>query len=205
MSDPTAAFLTVVGTIFLAELTDKDALLLLTLATKTNPWRVFAAGSIAFSITSAIIVLFGKVLVNFVPIFWIKLVGGVIMLGYAVFQYAQGLREERNVQKRGEKLASGRTSSDLAAFLAVLASLVVLDLAGDATELLTVIFVAQFDNLLLVFSGAVIALVTATAIETILGNRLGKVLTARGIRYLSIVVFLIIGSVVIVSTVLPGA
>src|SRR5271169_2353300 len=101
MSDLTAAFLTVIGTIFLAELTDKDALLLLTLATKTNPWRVFAAGSIAFSMTSAIIVLFGTVLVNFVPIFWIKLVGGVIMLGYAVFQYAQGLREERKVQKRG--------------------------------------------------------------------------------------------------------
>ncbi|MDA4122944.1 MAG: TMEM165/GDT1 family protein [Thaumarchaeota archaeon] len=204
MGDPTAALLTVIGTIFLAELTDKDALLLLTLATKTNPWRVFAAGSIAFSITSAIIVLFGTVLVSFVPIFWIKLVGGAIMLGYAVFQYARGLREERNVQTRGEKLAGGGTSSDIAAFLAVLASLVVLDLAGDATELLTVIFVAQFDNLLLVFSGAVIALVAATALETILGNRLGKILSARRIRYLSIVVFLAIGSVVILSTVLTG-
>ena len=38
-------------------------------------------------------------------------------------------------------------------FLTMVSALVVLDLAGDATELLTVVFVAQFENLLLVFLG----------------------------------------------------
>ena len=56
-------FVTVVATIFIAELTDKDALLLLALATKMKPWAAFAAGATAFTITSAIIVCidFGKI------------------------------------------------------------------------------------------------------------------------------------------------
>jgi putative Ca2+/H+ antiporter (TMEM165/GDT1 family) len=58
-------------------------------------------------------------------------------------------------------------------------SLIVLDLAGDATELVTSVFVAQFRDVLLVFAGAVAALVAASAVETILGNGLGRVLSAR--------------------------
>ncbi len=200
MAEVAAAFLTVVGTIFVAELTDKDALLLLTLATKVNVWRVFAAGSIAFTITSAIIVLVGSAIVVVVPIFWIKVAGGVIMLGYAFFQYARGLREEQNLEKRGDNLAQGHTRGRWMTFLTIVSALVVLDLAGDATELLTVVFVAQFENLLLVFLGAVAALIAASAVEATLGHQLGTLLTARKIRYFSIVVFLLIGSVIILST-----
>jgi len=55
-------FLIIGSAIFAAELTDKDALLLLALATRTKPWHVFAAGSVAFTVTTAIIVLVGVVL-----------------------------------------------------------------------------------------------------------------------------------------------
>jgi len=200
MSDLTTAFLTIVGAIFVAELTDKDALLLLALATKTNPWRVFAAGSIAFTITSGIIVLVGSAIVVFVPIFWIKLAGGVIMIGYAFFQYATGLREEQDLARKGENLAKGQSRGALAAFATMVLALIVLDLAGDATELLTVVFVAQFENILLVFFAAVLALVAASGVEATLGHRLARVLSAKKIRYFSIAVFLLIGSVVILST-----
>jgi putative Ca2+/H+ antiporter (TMEM165/GDT1 family) len=201
MAELAAAFLTIVGAIFLAELTDKDALLLLTLATKTNPWRVFAAGSIAFTITSAIIVLVGSAIVDLVPIIWIKLAGGAIMIGYAFFQYLKGLKEERDLERKGEDLAREQTRGPWLAFATMLLALVVLDLAGDATELLTVVFVAQFENLLLVFSAAVVALVAASGVEATLGHRLGRVLSALKIRYFSIAVFLIIGLVIIISAV----
>ena len=61
--------------IFVAELTDKDALLLLSLATRVKPWVVFAAGSVAFTITSAIIVTVGYFLVSFLPVSLISVVG----------------------------------------------------------------------------------------------------------------------------------
>jgi len=194
-------FLTIAGSIFVAELTDKDAILLLTLATKTNPWRVFAAGSIAFTTTSAIIVLVGSALVLFIPIFWIKVAGGVIMLGYAFFQYLRGLKEEKKIEKKGEGLAKDSARGAWRAFLAILLALIVLDLAGDATELLTVIFVAQYENLLLVFLAAAVALTAASGVEVVLGNRLGRLLSAKRIRYLSIIVFLIIGSVILLTAV----
>jgi putative Ca2+/H+ antiporter (TMEM165/GDT1 family) len=197
------AFLTICGTIFVAELTDKDALLLLALATKTKPLHVFAAGSIAFIATTTIIVVVGSALVRFIPIYWIKLAGGVIMLAYAGWEFVRGRGEEKNLEGTEEKLVTGWGKSEFTGFLVVVLSLAVLDLAGDATELLTIVFVAQFDNALLVFSAAALALVVASGFETILGNRLGKILTARRVRSFSIVVFLLIGTVIVLSTVLP--
>jgi len=194
------AFFTITGTIFIAELTDKDALLLLSLATKRNAWMTFAAGSIAFTITSAIIVLIGSALVLYVPIFWIKVSGGTIMLAYALWEYVRGLKTEKSIV-RGEDGLGRAGSRQLYVFLAMLSSLIVLDLAGDATELLTIVFVAQFRDVLLVFVGAVTALVAASGIETIMGNRLGKVLSPKRIRYLSIIVFLSIGTTTIVTSI----
>ena len=192
-------FLTIVSAIFVAELTDKDAILLLTLATRADPWRVFAAGSVAFAISSAIIVLLGSTLILFIPIFWIKVAGGVIMLGYTIFQYVKGLREEANIERKGESLAQGRGRGVWAALFAMIFALIVLDLAGDATELLTVVFVAQYENYLVVFLGAVVALTAASAVEVTLGNRLARFLSAKRLRYFSAVVFLIIGSVILLS------
>jgi putative Ca2+/H+ antiporter (TMEM165/GDT1 family) len=194
------AFLTIVGTIFVAELTDKDALLLLSLATKMKPLVVLAAGSIAFTISSAIIVLLGSLLVAYVPILWVKVAGGVIMLAYATVEYLRGLRVEENLVKREERLVKNLGRREVYAFLGILATLILLDLAGDATELITIVFVAQFRDILLVFAGAVVALVAASAIETALGSRLARFLSAKNIRRLSIVVFLLIGSIIILSS-----
>lgn len=194
------AFSTIVGTLLLAELTDKDALLLLTLATRMRPLLVFAAGAVAFTTTSAIIVLLGSAIAHYVPIAWVKLAGGAIMLGYALFEFLRGVRVKEDLEKGEESLFRHFGRKEVYAFLGILGSLILLDLAGDATELLTVVFVAQYGDILLVFSGAVVALVAASAIETALGNRLGRLLSARRVRNLSVVVFLVIGSVIVLTS-----
>ena len=195
------SFLTIAGTIFIVELTDKDALFLLSLATTRSGWLVFGAGSIAFTITSGIIVLVGSALVFYVPVIWIKLAGGVIMLAYALWSYVRGVKAKRNNGSKEEQSLKGGSKREFYAFLGVLSSLMILDLAGDATELVTVLFVAQYRDVLLVFMGAVVALVAASGLEAILGNSLGRLLSARGARYLSTAVFLVIGTVIIVSSV----
>jgi putative Ca2+/H+ antiporter (TMEM165/GDT1 family) len=48
----------------------------------------------------------------------------------------------------------------------------------------------------------VIGLVAATAVETLLGNRLGKLLSPKRIKYLSAAVFTVIGITVIVTSLL---
>lgn len=196
----TGGFLTIVGTIFVAELTDKDALLILSLATRIRPLLVFAAGSVAFTATSALIVLLGSLLVTVVPISAVKVIGGVIMLGYAVLEYRRGLRIKEESDKREAPLFRHFGRREVYAFLGILASLMLLDLAGDATELLTVVFVAQFGNILLVFTAAVVALVVASGVESALGARLGRVLSARVVRRLSVAVFLVIGTLIILTS-----
>jgi len=203
--DPSAtleAFATVAGTIFVAELTDKDAVLLLTLATRNRAWLVFAAGSIAFTITSAIIVLVGSVLAGVVPVLWIRAAGGAVMIAYAIWEAAKGVRDGQ-LKEGSARPQSGPTRGRLAVFLIMVLTLASLDLAGDATEVLTVVFVAHFQSALLVFLGAVTALVAASALETLLGNRFGRLLSARRLRYFSIAVFLIIGSAVLLTVAFP--
>jgi len=202
--NPTA-FLTVASAIFVAELTDKDAFLLLTLAARKNAWLVFASGSVAFAITTAIITTSGYFLVGLLPVFWIKLAGGIVMISYGVWQLFKTSeeKERREVEKNESRLLSDSTKkSKWPAFFAVVSALALLDLAGDATEVLTIIFVAHFQDVLLVFTGALTALVAATALETVLGNQLRRIFSFNRLRLFSVIVFLAMGSVVIITTIL---
>jgi putative Ca2+/H+ antiporter (TMEM165/GDT1 family) len=192
------AFATIAGTIFVVELTDKDALLLLALATRIKPWTAFASGATAFTITSAIIVSLGYLLIRVVPIFWVRLAGGLVMIGFGLWEYFRREGEEKE-----EQSLLGRTinKGDWSIFLGAVSLLVLLDLAGDATEVLTIVYVARFSDVLLVFVGAVTALVSASALETFLGGRLARILPTGNIRKISLVIFLIIGTLVIVTTI----
>jgi len=189
-----SALITIIPAIFIAELTDKDALLLLTLATRIKPRIVFFAGSVAFTITSAIIVTVGYFLVRVLPVPLITIAGGVIMIAYGAWGFLKTKKNGNDELSRAErKLSINHLRSPRVIFLSAVSFLVLLDLAGDATEILTIVFVARYQNPLLVFVGAVCALIAATALETLIGNRLSKLLTPERIRIFSFLVFLIIG------------
>ncbi len=192
------AFATITVTIFIVELTDKDALLLLTLATRIKPWTAFASGASAFTITSAIIVSIGYALIRIVPVFWVRLAGGVVMIGYGLWEFFHKEDEEKE-----EKKLLNRTmnKSNWSIFLGAVSLLVLLDLAGDSTEVLTIVYVARFSDALLVFLAAVLALVLASALETFLGGRLGRIISMGKVKKLSLVVFLIIGILIIATTI----
>lgn len=201
----TSALVLVASAIFVVELTDKDALLLLALATKTKQSLVFAAGVTAFTITTAIIVTIGHFLMSALPVFWIKIAGGVIMICYGLWEFfkVSKEKEEKELAKDRKKLLAYSSRRNLlSAFAGMVSMLAILDLAGDATEILTIVFVARFGNALLVFVGALTGLVAATAVETSIGSQLTKVFSLARIRLFSLVVFLIVGSTLIITTVL---
>jgi putative Ca2+/H+ antiporter (TMEM165/GDT1 family) len=81
-------------------------------------------------------------------------------------------------------------------------ALALLDLAGDATEVLTIVFVAQYADPVFVFSSAYLGLLGAISVETFLGNRLGRLLTPARVRYVSICVFLLLGTYILASVLL---
>jgi putative Ca2+/H+ antiporter (TMEM165/GDT1 family) len=192
-----SAFVAILSTIFAAELTDKDALLILALATRKRALLVFLAGATAFLLTTAIIVSLGSLAVTVIPVFWIKLVGGLVMLGYGAWQ-VRGVVGMREVEKE-ERMLEHPTEGFRAFFLMV-GALALLDLAGDATEVLTVVFVAQYSSAVLVFASTFAGLVGATAVETTIGNSLGRLLTPVRMKYLSMIIFLVLGSLILIFT-----
>jgi len=80
-------FLTTFGVIFLAEMGDKTQIAAMTMAAeKKRPWVVFIAASLALTVVSAIGVLVGGALSQYLPLEWIKRGAGVsfIIIGVLV-------------------------------------------------------------------------------------------------------------------------
>jgi putative Ca2+/H+ antiporter (TMEM165/GDT1 family) len=81
-------FLTTLGIIFLAEMGDKTQLAAMTMAADSKkPWAVFLGASLALVAVSALGVLVGSVVGDYVPLVWVKRVAamafiviGVLML-----------------------------------------------------------------------------------------------------------------------------
>ena len=188
------SFATIAATLFVAELTDKDALLLIAVSTKVKAWLAFAAGATAFTLTTTIIVAAGSLIVAIVPVEWIRLAGGAVMLGYGLWE-ARGLIGKATVERQESRIA--RTGSEWRVYLALVASLALLDLAGDATEVLTVVLVAQYGAVPFVFSAVCLGLISAAAVETALGNRLGRLLSPRRLQIGSAAIFILLGLAII--------
>ncbi len=82
--------LTTFGIIFLAEMGDKTQLAAMTMAAQTKrPWAVFIGSSLALAAVSAMGVVVGSVLGEYVPLDWVKrgaavafiVIGILILLG----------------------------------------------------------------------------------------------------------------------------
>ena len=79
--------LTTFGIIFLAEMGDKTQIAAMTMAAeKKRPWEVFIAASLALGAVSAIGVIIGSALGQYLPLVWIKRVAGsaFIVIGILV-------------------------------------------------------------------------------------------------------------------------
>ena len=74
-------FLTTFGVIFLAEMGDKTQLAAMTMAAQTKrPWAIFIAAALALTAVSAIGVLVGSVIGNYVSLIWIKRASAVVFI-----------------------------------------------------------------------------------------------------------------------------
>jgi putative Ca2+/H+ antiporter (TMEM165/GDT1 family) len=77
--------LTTFGIIFLAEMGDKTQLAAMTMAADTKkPWAVFIGASVALAAVSALGVLVGSVVGDYVPLEWIKRVAALAFIAIGV-------------------------------------------------------------------------------------------------------------------------
>ena len=77
--------LTTFGIIFLAEMGDKTQLAAMTMAADTKkPWAVFLGASVALAAVSALGVLVGSVVGDYVPLEWIKRIAALAFIAIGV-------------------------------------------------------------------------------------------------------------------------
>ncbi len=73
--------LTTFGIIFLAEMGDKTQLAAMTMSAQTKkPWAVFLGASLALAAVSALGVIVGATLGNYVPLEWVKRIAAVAFI-----------------------------------------------------------------------------------------------------------------------------
>ena len=134
------SFGTIAAVLFVTELTDKDAFLLIAISSKVRWHLAFLAGATAFTLTTFIFVVAGSLIIAFVPVNWVRLAGGVVMLAYGLWE-ARGLVGTSTAEEEESRVQKAR--SLWAVFFTMVASLALLDIAGDATEVLTIVFVGH--------------------------------------------------------------
>jgi Ca2+/H+ antiporter, TMEM165/GDT1 family len=168
---------TVFTVIFLLELPDKTALAALLLATRQRPLPVFLGAAGAFVIQSAVAVLAGS-LFSLLPREPIRIGAGLLFLVMAALLVRRNFRREMADEERAvEQEAIKDHRPFVTAF-----SLVFVAEWGDLSQLATAALQARYQQPMVVFVAATLALWAVAAIAVTLGNRLGAWIPERPLQ-----------------------
>jgi len=169
---------TVFTVIFLLELPDKTALAALLLATRHRPLPVFLGAAAAFVIQSAVAVVAGSLL-SLLPREPIRIGAGILFLGMAALLIRRNLRRDEADEERAvEQEEARRRRPFMTAFIVVFVAE-----WGDLTQLATAALQARYQQAVLVFVAATLALWAVSAIAVTLGNRLGAWVPERPLQF----------------------
>jgi putative Ca2+/H+ antiporter (TMEM165/GDT1 family) len=168
---------TVFTVIFLLELPDKTALAALLLATRHRPLPVFLGAAAAFVIQSAVAVLAGSLL-SLLPRQPIRIGAGLLFLVLAALLIARNLRKEKAEEERAVEQEERRHHRPFVTAFSV----VFIAEWGDLTQLASAALQARYQQPVVVFTAATLALWTVSAIAVMLGNRLGAWIPERPLQ-----------------------
>ncbi len=185
-------FATIFAVVFLVELPDKTALATVVLATRHRPLPVFLGVALAFVVQSLVAVFAGS-LIAFLPHELIRIGAGllfIVLAAVVVWRTRRQATAEKAGQLPGE--VGGRERPFLTAF-----SMILLAEWGDLSQIATVAFQARYNQAVLVFASATLALWAVTALAVGIGNRLGSLLPERPVQYAAAALMVIIGIILI--------
>lgn len=169
---------TVFTVIFLLELPDKTALAALLLATRHRPLPIFLGAAAAFVIQSAVAVLAGS-LFSLLPREPIRIGAGLLFLVMAALLVRRNLRKvEADEERSVEQEEARRHRPFVTAFTVVFVAE-----WGDLTQLATAALQARYQQAMVVFVAATLALWAVSAIAVMLGNRLGAWMPERPLQF----------------------
>jgi putative Ca2+/H+ antiporter (TMEM165/GDT1 family) len=192
LADPVAAFVIVFAVVGGFELLDRTNFALIGLAAKNPPLAVWAGAAAAFVATSALAVAIGAALLALLGgnVFWLRLGGGALLLGYAGYLLL--------VPETDRRPPTGRSAWTTAFLLIFLLEL------GDTTMILTIIFAGSFELPVIVFAAAALALSLVAASAALIGSQLGPRVEPVVLERVVIGILSIVGVFTILWALAPG-
>lgn len=168
--------------ISLTELGDKTMIAVITLSSKYPKRTVFLGSFLALAAVTAVGVVIGEVLFQFVPSWIVGLAAGVVFVVFGIVTLVRKEEEEEEVKDRG------RWGGFLTAF-----GFVALMELGDKTQLSVITLSAESGAALMVFVGAALGFLWLVILEVSLGKVIGEKVPKNYIRIGSGLVFIIFG------------
>ncbi len=170
--------------ISLTELGDKTMIAVITLSSKYPKRTVFLGSFLALAAVTAVGVVIGEVLFQFVPSWIVGLAAGVVFIIFGIATLIRKEEEEEVVKERG------RWGGFLTAF-----GFVALMELGDKTQLSVITLSAESGAALMIFAGAVLGFLWLVVLEVSLGKVIGEKVPKNYIRIGCGLVFIIFGTV----------
>lgn len=192
----------------LATFGDKGQLVVLALAARYDAKEVFLGAIGAFTVWSALEVVFGAWITSVLPPGVMAVITGGLFVGFGLLAFRKSLHQLRASGRSwplgsrpadtdgGHDAFSARVQRVMTGHGAVVASFLAIGLAefGDKTQALTIALAANFpEQKLPVFVGVVAALGLRTGVDTAIGGHLERRLPTGAIEFAAAIVFLAFG------------
>jgi Ca2+/H+ antiporter, TMEM165/GDT1 family len=174
--------------IFMAEIGDKTQLVALSFAAKIKPLKVVAGIFIGTMFCLLLAVLVGRNLNLIIPLDLLRILVGLSFIGFGLWTLKG---DSGNENKSSKNLRLGPVATVAVAFF--LAEL------GDKTQLATISLAAEYRSFFNVWAGSTLGMVCADSLAIILGVIAGKKLPEKTIKYISSVIFIIFGLVILIE------
>jgi putative Ca2+/H+ antiporter (TMEM165/GDT1 family) len=185
---------TVFSVIFLLELPDKTALATLLLATRHRALPVLLGAFAAFLVQSVVAVVAGS-LFGLLPRTPVRVAAGLLFVVMAVLLVRENLKsveihEEKEIEREEDRRHGPLVTAFVVVFLAEW---------GDLTQLATAALQARYQQPVIVFTAATLALWSVSLLAVGLGNRLGAWIPQRSLQFAAAGVMVIIGVALVVG------
>jgi putative Ca2+/H+ antiporter (TMEM165/GDT1 family) len=189
---PVGEFFFVFAVVAGIELLDRSNFALIAYASDHPAWPTWIGGVTALAAATLLALGIGSLLIALLQgeLVYLRLAGGVVLLGYAAFVAFSPEREPK--PQEGRATAAG-----------AFAMIFLLEFF-DTSMIFIIILVATIGNPLLVGSAAVLAFVAVASTAVLIGARLGPRVEPRYLNRIVVVVLSVVGVLTILSALVPA-
>ena len=170
----------------LAELGDKTQIAIFCLASKTNKYLQLIVGvTLAFVVVDGLAIILGDIISNQIPTNYIKIISGFVFIIFGIVTLLNSKKDEDAKCDLKKPFLSGF-------------SLILISEMGDKTQIASGLFATRY-NPILVFVAAISSLLILSLMAVFLGRFIFMRLKRKTISYLSGIIFIIIGGIILLT------